>query len=386
MRSIAALGGTTGYLAVDMAAQVVVDDSGHRTSDHHRVRVRSTRPGTGLFAASVYTPFHAEARGGHCKAAISRSLTTAACHSAARPEYCAGIKKERERPSRAPLRGSVARRAPSSGNVVPGGPGRNRRRNRARPSLAVCYLPRTPRDAPCRSSSADCPAAGRADTAPRRSDLVSVWIATSHPCDVALLLFEGADIRASETPLDVTRAKWVSRSQPTLQVGANLHVLTVVLDLRVPGGNASSRRGATLAPNIDYCYDLRITESRPTNTPRTLQSRGMLAAPSPLGYDPDELPGVQDLPAGARPSRHRPRSCRQLFPVPPPVEDDPADDDEDFRPLSKPPAGWPGQEPTEDEPVYTQPPQTQRRGFLDDFRMILSVPAETGRDAVGRRS
>src|SRR3954466_16237754 len=86
------------------------------------------------------------------------------------------------------------------------------------------------------------------------SDLVSVWIATSHPCDIALLLFEGAGVRASETPLGSHRAKWISAEQRTRTVGAHLHVLTVVLVLRVADGNAVVSGGATLAPNIVYFY------------------------------------------------------------------------------------------------------------------------------------
>src|SRR5262245_65658021 len=70
------------------------------------------------------------------------------------------------------------------------------------------------------------------------SDLVSVWIATSRPCNVSLWLYVGGDVVGSENPADDRGAAWISSPQPTLQVGAHLHVLTVVLDLRIPGGNA----------------------------------------------------------------------------------------------------------------------------------------------------
>ena len=85
------------------------------------------------------------------------------------------------------------------------------------------------------------------------SDLVSVWIATSRACNVSLLLFDGADIVASRNEQDDLRAKWVSVPQPTVQVGAHLHVLTVVLDLRTPGGNASRAAGTTLEANHTFC-------------------------------------------------------------------------------------------------------------------------------------
>ena len=61
------------------------------------------------------------------------------------------------------------------------------------------------------------------------SRFVSVWIATSRACNVSLLLFDGADIVASRNEQDDLRAKWVSAPQPTVQIGAHLHVLTVVL-------------------------------------------------------------------------------------------------------------------------------------------------------------
>ena len=49
------------------------------------------------------------------------------------------------------------------------------------------------------------------------SDLVCVWIATSQRCNTSLLLFDGADVVASDTPIGDQRAGWVSDVQPTLQ-------------------------------------------------------------------------------------------------------------------------------------------------------------------------
>ena len=84
------------------------------------------------------------------------------------------------------------------------------------------------------------------------ADLVSVWIATSRACNAVLLLFDGGDVVASRTEAEDQRAKWVSAPQPTRQIGANLHVLTVVLDLRTPGGNATRSAGSTLEANHTF--------------------------------------------------------------------------------------------------------------------------------------
>ena len=92
------------------------------------------------------------------------------------------------------------------------------------------------------------------------SDLVSGWIATSRSCDVSLWLYVGGDVVASENPFHDPRAAWVSRPQRTLQVGANLHVLTVVLDLRIPDGNAERSSSATLDANHPYSYDLQLLD------------------------------------------------------------------------------------------------------------------------------
>src|SRR6185503_16407807 len=87
------------------------------------------------------------------------------------------------------------------------------------------------------------------------SDLVCVWIATSQPCNATLLLFDGGDVAASDTPLGDLRAEWESDVQATLPIGLNLHVLAITLDLRTPGGNAVRSNGALL-PNRTYSYDL----------------------------------------------------------------------------------------------------------------------------------
>ena len=74
-------------------------------------------------------------------------------------------------------------------------------------------------------------------------DLVCVWIATSQPCNASLLLFDGGDVAASDTPLGDLRAEWVSDVQATLRIGPHLHVLAITIDLRTPGGNAVRTNG-----------------------------------------------------------------------------------------------------------------------------------------------
>jgi hypothetical protein len=181
-------------------------------------------------------------------------------------------------------------------------------------------------------------------------DLVSVWIATSRPCDVSMLLFDGADISATHSA-DDSRAGWASDVQPALQVGANLYVLTVVLDLRTPGGNAVRTHGATLEANRVFSYDLRIFDRQNPSVAQSLLSLGLLDGPVPLGYDPDELPSFKTCPADLGQLVLVHGSCRQLFAVPP-VEDDPTLDEAPF----EPPGGWPGRRPTPEEPAYARNP------------------------------
>ena len=179
------------------------------------------------------------------------------------------------------------------------------------------------------------------------ADLVSVWIATSRPCDVSLFLFDEADVIGADSGADDPRAKWMSAEQSTRHVGANLHVLAVVLDLRTPGGNAVRSHGAELQPNLTYSYDLRIFDSVRRHSLRTL---GLLSVPTPLGYDIDELPSFVMCPQDLDRLVIVHGSCRQLFAVPP-VHDDPVDDDDPF----VPPGGWPGEEPTPCSPKYKSP-------------------------------
>ncbi len=179
------------------------------------------------------------------------------------------------------------------------------------------------------------------------ADLVSVWIATSRSCSVALLLHDAADVVAVGGA-DDPRARWESAVQRTLQVGANLHVLTVVLDLRTPGGNAARGSGTTLEPNLVHSYDLRLFEERDPTQAHSLLSLGLLAAPTPLGFDPDELPSFRTCPQELDQLVLVHGSCRQLFAVPP-VEDDPTLDDDPFLP----PGGWPGRRPAPTSPAYT---------------------------------
>jgi len=176
------------------------------------------------------------------------------------------------------------------------------------------------------------------------SDLVSVWIATSRRCEISILLFDEADVIGAESVDDDPRAKWMSSAQTTRQVGANLHVLTVVLDLRTPGGNAVRSHGAELQPNLTYSYDLRIFDGVRRHS---LRSLGYLDVPTPLGYDPDELPAFRMCPQEREKLVIVHGSCRQLFAAPP-VQDDPADDDDPF----EPPGGWPGEDPSVESPKY----------------------------------
>ena len=192
------------------------------------------------------------------------------------------------------------------------------------------------------------------------SDLVSVWIATSRACNVSLLLFDGGDIVASRNEDDDLRAQWVSVLQPTLQVGANLHVLTVVLDLRNPGGNAARSRAATLDANHTYSYDLRLFERADPARQHNLRSLNLLNEPTPLGYDPEELPAFRTCPQELDRLVIVHGSCRQLFSEPP-VEDDPALDPDPFVP-PRPPDGWPRVEPTPGSPRHDGEPDA----FPDD--------------------
>ena len=52
----------------------------------------------------------------------------------------------------------------------------------------------------------------------------------------------------------------MSAPQPTVQIGAHLHVLTVVLDSWTPGGNAARSGGATLEANHTFSYDIQLIE------------------------------------------------------------------------------------------------------------------------------
>src|SRR5215204_2706647 len=193
------------------------------------------------------------------------------------------------------------------------------------------------------------------------SDLVSVWIATSRACNVSLLVFDGADIVASRTEQDDLRARWVSETQPTIQVGAHLHVLTVVLDLRNPGGNASRSGGTTLEANHTFSYDLRLIERADPARIHNLRSLGLVADPTPIGYDPEELPTFKTCPQELDRLVILHGSCRQLFAAPP-LADEAENDDDPFVPpgtdLRANPSfpSWPRERPTVDSPRHDGPP------------------------------
>jgi hypothetical protein len=183
------------------------------------------------------------------------------------------------------------------------------------------------------------------------SDLVSVWIATSRPCNVSLWLYVGGDVVGSEDPADDGGAAWISSPQLTLQVGANLHVLTVVLDLRIPDGNADRSSGATLEANHTYSYDLQLFDRTGAGQAHTLRTLGLLEGAFPLGYDPEELPAFRTCPQELDRLVIVHGSCRHLFPVPP-IEDDAALDDDPF----VPPGGWPRKRPTQGSPRHDGDP------------------------------
>jgi hypothetical protein len=176
------------------------------------------------------------------------------------------------------------------------------------------------------------------------ADLVSVWIATSRPCNVALLLFTGADIPASTTAADDLRAEWVSVPQPTLQIGAHVHVITAMIDLRVPGGN-TARSAGPLRADQSFSYDVHIFPVGDTGAPQTLRTLGLLDDPVPLGYDHGELPSFRTCPEQREKLVIVHGSCRQMFATPP-LDDDPANDGP-----FPPPGGWPTEAPTPSKPI-----------------------------------
>ncbi len=183
------------------------------------------------------------------------------------------------------------------------------------------------------------------------ADLVCVWMATSQPCNASLLLFDGGDVAASDTPLGDQRAEWVSDVQATLRIGPHLHVLAITLDLRTPGGNAVRTNG-TLLPNRTYSYDLNFFTRDDPATRHTLRTEGLLNDPVPLGYDRGELPSFVTPPDQREQLVILHGSCRELFAVPP-VEDEAALDDDPF----EPPGGWPTAEVTPDDPAPVRDPE-----------------------------
>ena len=139
------------------------------------------------------------------------------------------------------------------------------------------------------------------------SDLVSVWIATSRACNVSLLLFDDGDIVGSSNPANDPRAKWVSAVQPTLQIGANLHVLTVVLDLRNPGGNATRSHGATIDADRIFSYDLQLIERANPTRQHNLKIARPARSPHAARIRPRRIAVVPNVPNGTRFARHRSR-------------------------------------------------------------------------------
>lgn len=175
------------------------------------------------------------------------------------------------------------------------------------------------------------------------SDLVCVWVATSQPCDVSILLFEGPGFIAPETANDDSSAAWVSAPQTTLAIGASLHVVAATLDLRTPGGNALRSKGL-LRPNDDYSYDIRLLP-RGEAVPKGLRTLELLRDLTPLGYGAHKLPGFRTSPEDRKELVIVHGSCRRMFNEPP-LPDENSDD----LPFSPPPGDWPPEPPTPESP------------------------------------
>jgi hypothetical protein len=197
------------------------------------------------------------------------------------------------------------------------------------------------------------------------ADLVSVFVATSRPCEISLLLLPGGTVIARELATDDLRALWTSTPTATLALGPHLHVAVVTLDLRAPGGNAV-RSGGPLRAHEDHSYDLlfRWSDGRPPDNLRTL---GLLEDPVPLGYDRHKLPGFRTCPDAREDLVIVHGSCRRMFNAPPLSDESPALDGP-----FPPPGGWPTAAPkvTDPEPTEADPfpstdyPTTPRRDGL----------------------
>jgi hypothetical protein len=119
---------------------------------------------------------------------------------------------------------------------------------------------------------------------------VSVFVATSAPCTVEILLSTGGR-QVAASPATATRT-----------IGALLHV-TVVTAV-IPEANA-------LTPDVVYAYDVRMTPTAPPEPPVTLADQpSLLTGSRPLGYKPGLLPTFS-LPNGQQYLHIVHASCRK---------------------------------------------------------------------------
>ncbi|GAB3960411.1 hypothetical protein [Micromonospora vulcania] len=119
---------------------------------------------------------------------------------------------------------------------------------------------------------------------------VSVFVVTSAPCTVEILLSTGGQ-QVAASPATSTRT-----------IGALLHaiVATVVLPDASP-----------LTPDVVYAYDVRMTPTLPAGPAKTLADQpGLLTGPRPLGYRDGALPSFA-LPTGLQYLHLLHASCRK---------------------------------------------------------------------------
>jgi hypothetical protein len=163
------------------------------------------------------------------------------------------------------------------------------------------------------------------------ADLASVLIATSRPCTARLRVWQGD---AAGEP------GWVSTAQPTVSLGAHLHVVVVVLDLAT-GGTAETGSGSFL-PGTEHSYDVQLVEGTTTHDLGTL---GLLAGLHQLGYADGKRPRFVTPPTDPAELVLLHGSCRQIFDEVP-LDDQGRPTDEEGTLLAEgapfePPGGWP---------------------------------------------